>query len=116
MTTLTLSRRTRTFLLWTARVAFLAYFVQLIAIDHWHTHPSDILGVEGTSTHVEHCHGAGDCSDGGGAVSNPAQAAQASLPLPSPSLTLGVADNVVAPRAAYTETPGEPPREASRAA
>jgi len=111
MTGLRLSPSTRRFLLWTARVAFLAYLIQIIAIDHWQTHPAGVFGVEGTSAHVAHCHGAGDCSDGGAGTS-PALSDSATLPLPPSSLAVSATDSDEAPAAAFAETPLQPPRAA----
>jgi hypothetical protein len=111
MTALRLSPSIRRFLLWTARVAFLAYLVQLVAIDHWHTHPTSITGLEGTSAHVAHCHGAGDCSDGGASIS-PAPASQASLPFVPPSLALRANEGEEALVTAFAETILQPPQAA----
>ncbi len=51
----------RNFTVWTARLALVAFLVQVIAIDHWSSHFENVTGVEGSSAHVQHCHGAGDC-------------------------------------------------------
>ena len=106
-----LSRHTRTFLLWTARLAFLAYLLQLSAVDHWHSHFSDVVGVEGSSAHVMHCHGAGDCASMGGAEF--ALSAQpATLPVPSThSLRFESAAQDM-PEAAFISPPSEPPQAA----
>jgi hypothetical protein len=111
MTGFGLSRRTRTFLLWTARLAFLAYFLQLSAVDHWHSHFSDVIGVEGTSAHVMHCHGTSDCATMGGAEF--ALSAQpATLPVPSiVSLRFESAAQAL-PEAAFISPPSEPPQAA----
>jgi hypothetical protein len=109
MTRLGLSRRTRFFLLWTARLALVAFIVQLSAVDHWHPHFGNVLGVEGSSAHVEHCHAAGDCSTGGSAALT-ANAEPMSLPLP-PVVSFGIeASTLLAPQAAFISPPGEPPR------
>ena len=109
MTRLGLSRRTRFFLLWTARLALVAFIVQLSAVDHWHPHFGNVLGVEGSSAHVEHCHAAGDCSTGGSAALT-AHAEPMSLPLP-PVVSFGIeASTLLAPQAAFISPPGEPPR------
>ena len=109
MTGFRLSPNTRRFLLWTARLAFLAYFLQIIAVDHWHSHPLDVFGLEGTAAHVAHCHGAGDCSDGG-AVASPAIPREATLPGPPPLLQLPLSDNGSVPSTVFTETPLPPPK------
>ena len=109
MTGFRLNKRTRTFLLWSARLAFLAYLFQLMAIDHWHVHPADIVGIEGTSAHVAHCHGGGDCSDSG-ALAGPAVTEQATLPLSPPTLPLEMIDDAGRPTAVFIETPYHPPR------
>jgi hypothetical protein len=111
MTGLRLSPRTRRFLLWTARVAFLAYLIQIMAVDHWHRHPANVFGVEGTSAHVAHCHGGGDCSDGA-VASSPGLADNAILPMPSSTLTVKAMDGDGTPEAAYAETLLQPPRAA----
>jgi hypothetical protein len=111
MTRFGLSRRTRFFLLWTARLALVAYLVQLSAIDHWHSHFGDVVGVEGSAAHVQHCHGAGDCSsEGGPALSVYSQ--PATLPAPA-----GVSFNLpqlseLTPQSAFITPPSEPPQAA----
>jgi hypothetical protein len=63
------SRRIRFFLTWAARLIVVAYVFQLAALDHRHADTSHVRGVEGTSQHVMHCHGAAaGCADGAGAV------------------------------------------------
>jgi hypothetical protein len=111
MTGFRLSPNTRRFLLWTARLAFLVYFLQITAVDHWHGHPVDVFGLEGTSAHVAHCHGAGDCSDGG-AVPSPSTSAPATLPVPPVSLATIAAEARGIPPAAQIDTPLRPPRAA----
>jgi hypothetical protein len=111
MTGFRLSPSTRRFLLWTARVALLAYLVQIIAVDHWHRHPSDLFGVEGSSAHVAHCHGSGDCSDGG-TLSSPGLSESATLPLPPSPMSAIAPDRNHTPGAAYSETLLQPPRAA----
>jgi hypothetical protein len=101
--------RTRRFLLWTARLALVVYLAQLIAIDHWQAHPVDIVGLEGSSAHVAHCHGAGDCSDGGGAVTSPALGERSLLPLPSRTLTISAEESETLATAVYREMPLRPP-------
>jgi hypothetical protein len=109
MTGFGLSRRTRTFLLWTARLALVVYLVQLAAVDHWHTHIGDIEGVEGSSAHVQHCHGAGDCATNAGPAID-ANAQPAMLPVPS-TVTLGLeSPSQIAPEAAFISPPSEPPQ------
>jgi hypothetical protein len=111
MTRFGLSRRTRFFLLWTARLALVAFVVQLSAVDHWHTHAGDIVGIEGSSAHVEHCHGASDCSTSGSAALT-ANAEPTTLPVPT-YVSFGLeAATSLAPQAAFISPPGEPPRAA----
>lgn len=108
MTYTELSCRTRTYLLWTARLALVAFVIQLAAVDHWH---SDLSGVEGSPAHAEHCHGAGDCSTGGGAaIALSAQPA----PLPrSAALTVGLeSPTTIAPQTVFFTPPSEPPQAA----
>jgi hypothetical protein len=111
MTGFRLSYSSRRFLLWTARLALVAYLVQIIAIDHWHRPPSEITGIEGSSAHVSHCHGAGDCSDSG-AVAGPALSGQGTLPVPPASLTVIARETDRLPASHYTETLLQPPRAA----
>jgi hypothetical protein len=73
----TLSRRSRLFVLWFAQLALVAYLFQLAAIDHWQADVNHIVGLEGSASHVQHCHGGGDCSDASGSVTS----------LPAPLLT-----------------------------
>jgi hypothetical protein len=112
MTRSGLSRRTRFFLLWTARLALVAYLVQLVAIDHWHTHIADVTGIEGTSSHVEHCHGAGDCSSSGGATALASNAPATTLTLPGQTTLRFDHAASLTPEAAFISPPSEPPRAA----
>jgi hypothetical protein len=110
MTGFGLNKRTRAFLLWTARLALLAYLVQIMAIDHWHAHTVDIIGLEGSSAHVAHCHGGGgDCADGGGAATS-AVSDVATIPLPPSVAWIEAAGQDRLPAAAFIETPYRPPR------
>jgi hypothetical protein len=111
MTGFRLSKRSRNFLLWTARLALVAYLVQLIAIDHWHTHPGEIAGVEDSSAHAAHCHGAGDCSDGGGSTATIVSDA-ARLPVPPAPLRLSHETTAFMPGDIFIAMPYEPPRAA----
>jgi hypothetical protein len=109
MTHFGLSRRTRTFLLWSARLAFLAYFVQISAMDHWHTHITDVLGVQDTSAHVQHCHGAGDCSTSD--VSTISANAELETRLIQPAAYFRIETVAqLTPEAAFISPPSEPPR------
>ena len=61
------SRRFRTFLLWSARLAVFVYAMQLSAVDHLHIDPSNVTGIANTEFHSMHCHGAsGGCADSAG--------------------------------------------------
>jgi len=111
MTRSGLTRRSRSFLLWTARLALVVYLMQLSAVDHWHSHIGDVVGVEGSSAHVEHCHGAGDCSTTGGPALS-ANAQPTILPVPS-VVALGLDGQAeLAPQAAFISPPSEPPQAA----
>jgi hypothetical protein len=111
MTRFGLSRRTRNFLLWTARLALVVYLVQLSAVDHWHAHAGDIVGVEGSSEHVQHCHGAGDCSSGGSAALS-VYSEPTTLPVPPVQTTRLEQTSQPVPHAAFISPPSEPPRAA----
>jgi hypothetical protein len=111
MTGFRLSHSSRRFLLWTARLALVAYLVQIIAIDHWHRHSGEIVGVEGSAAHVSHCHGAGDCSDSGASVA-PALSGRGTLPVPPVTLTVLAAETDHRPKSTFTETLLQPPRAA----
>ena len=105
------SRRTRAFLLWATRLALVAFLVQLSAVDHWNTHFGNVAGVEGSSAHVAHCHGAGDCSTSG--ESTLAVNAQPMVLPQSAILTLRLKDSAtLSPRAAFITPPFEPPQAA----
>jgi hypothetical protein len=111
MTCFSLSRRTRRFLLWTARLVLVAYIVQLSAFDHWHSHFDNLIGIEGSSAHVQHCHGAGDCST----TSDPGLSANAgptTLPAPSGVLFGLNVTSQTTPEAAFISPPSEPPQAA----
>jgi hypothetical protein len=111
MTRFGLSRRTRTFLLWAARLALLAYIMQLGAFDHWHSHFDGVVGVEGSSAHVQHCHGAGDCSAGGGAALV-ADNLPATLPRAAGITYAFESASQAAPLSAFITPPSEPPQAA----
>lgn len=68
-----------------AQLAVFAILFQVIAIDHhWHPDVNSVRGVEGSSAHQMHCHGAGDCANGGGGgMSATTIVTPVSLPLPS---------------------------------
>lgn len=64
-----LTPRLRTLINVVARVALVLVALQLSALDH-HFGATEVVGIEGTSAHVQHCHGEpSGCADGGaGAV------------------------------------------------
>jgi hypothetical protein len=69
MHTLGHKRRARLFIVWFAHLAMLAYVSQIMAFDHLHADPGDVVGLVGSSHHVMHCHGgASGCADGGGSL------------------------------------------------
>src|SRR5262245_61599309 len=104
-----LSRRSRRFVILVAHVALLAYFLQVAAFDHWHADPSHIVGVEGSSAHVQHCHGSGGgCADG--ATMSPVVDSSALVPLPPATVREQVEATVSLPSAVFLSSPDQPPR------
>lgn len=78
---MTSRRRQRTFAIWIAHLAVVALFFQVTAIDHWRPSPDDLVGVEGKSTHVLHCHGSqSGCVDAATALIGPVESSPAPLP------------------------------------
>jgi len=111
MTDSGLPRRTRAFLLWTARLALVAFLIQLGAVDHWHADFGNVVDVEGSSAHVEHCHGTGDCSTSGGSALA-LNASPATVPVPS-IVALRIESPLTrTPQAAFITPPSEPPQAA----
>ena len=104
-----LPRKTRTFLLWTARLALVAFMMQIAAVGHWHSDLGGVAGVEGSSIHIDHCHGGGDCSSGAGA-SVAINTAPPHLPLPSTITTFAKESGDRSPTSAFIETVSEPPQ------
>ena len=111
MTTQALPRRLRLLILWSARLALLAFVFQTTAIDHWHRDASLLEGVVGTQLHALHCHvGSGSCADSAGMVGSLTQASL--TPIPPPPLTSAApAVEPSAPDSPLTLT-DEPPRAA----
>jgi len=94
---------------WLARLALFALLFQISAVDH-HTHPSDITGVVGSSSHEMHCHGAvGSCANGGGEMPT-LTSAPALLPLAPASVAFAVASDVATPADVELPVGSEPPR------
>ena len=94
---------------WLARLALFALLFQMSAIDH-HSHPADVTGIAGTSSHEMHCHGAlGSCANGGGEM--PAATAQPpEMPSAPPVLQFAIALDVAAPASLTLSPENQPPR------
>ena len=106
-----LSSHSTRFVIVVAHVVLLAYFFQISAIDHWHSHVGDIVGVEGTNAHVMHCHGAGGgCADG--ATDSPFIDATALILIPPAPLSEAIEPSFAIPGAVYLASPDQPPRAA----
>ncbi len=73
---------------WLAQLVMIALVFQVLALDHHFTqttHPTDLVGIHGTSEHTAHCHGDTlGCAQASSIVSVLSQTAGAALP---PSLT-----------------------------
>jgi hypothetical protein len=106
-----LSRKTRTFLLWTARLALVAFFMQIAAVGHWQGGLEGVTGIEGSSVHVDHCHGAGDCASGDG-VGTAISATPPLLPAPETAIFNVDIPDARAPQSAFVELATEPPQAA----
>jgi hypothetical protein len=105
-----LSRRSRLFVLWFAQLALVAYLFQLAAIDHWQADVNHVVGVEGSASHVQHCHGGGDCSEASGSVTSlPAPLLTTIPPEPVRTHQTSVDDS---PRDAFIASFTTPPRTA----
>jgi hypothetical protein len=83
MTARSLPPRLRLLILWSARLALLAFVFQTTAIDHWRRDAS-MEGIVGTNLHAMHCHAAGgSCADSAGTVGSLTDVALTPIP-PSP--------------------------------
>jgi L-alanine-DL-glutamate epimerase-like enolase superfamily enzyme len=107
-----LSPRNRRFVLWVAKLALVAYIVQIMAVDHWQVDVSHITGVEGTASHAHHCHGGGDCSSGGGGAVSTALTTAAQTPLPPAPTIADVVSSERIPASVIPSIPFEPPQAA----
>jgi hypothetical protein len=106
-----LSSRSRRFVIVVAHVVLLAYFFQISAIDHWHSHVGDVVGVPNSNAHVMHCHGAASgCADG--ATDSPVVDATALIPIPPASLYQAFDLAVATPGSVFLASPDQPPRAA----
>ena len=102
------TRRARFFLGLTARVAILTLVFQLLAFDHWHGHPSEMVGVEGSSKHVSHCHGGDSCASQNAIVDTLDNVSL--TPLPPSSLRVSLPDPAAEWHDAFVATLDQPPR------
>src|SRR5436305_12046298 len=108
---MSLSRRSRRFVLLVAHIALLGYFLQVMAFDHWHADPSHVVGVENSNAHVMHCHGGGGgCADG--ATVSPVVDASAVIPIAPAAHREGTPSLQSEPVAVFLATPDQPPRAA----
>lgn len=111
MTASPYNRRIRFWLAIGVRLVIFSYIFQLIAFDHWQTDMSHIIGVEGSSQHVAHCHGnPSGCADSAGLVST---MLEASLAPAAPAAVLFDFESVhLAPSDAFLPNLGQPPQAA----
>lgn len=108
-----MSRRSRTLLLWLARLSFVVYVAQLAAFDHWHAGPEGVQGLESSAVHVQHCHGGpSGCADGSGAGAVGLAAGAAALPLPPDPFPTAAGSAVAAFLDPFLPLPDRPPRQA----
>ncbi len=107
MTATGLSRRSRFWLQWLARLAILAYVFQMSAVDHWHANIVPNPGA--AASHSAHCHAdASGCTEVSGLTGTWIEAPMTPLPpatvrgdAPRESLTLVEA---------VISAPDQPPR------
>ena len=107
---MTLTSRSRRFVLWMALLALTVYVVQIVAIDHWHADPANTAGIPDSNSHAVHCHGTPSCADG--AALTPGVLATALTPLPPEPRLYGMVHAATAAENAFVDTPVEPPRAA----
>lgn len=113
MSDLPISRRSRTLLLWLARLAFIVYVAQLAALDHWRARPEGVQGLESSAVHVQHCHGGpASCADGNGAGAVGLAAGAAALPLPPDPFPTAARSAAPAFLEPFLPPPDRPPRRA----
>jgi hypothetical protein len=106
-----ISRRNRRYLLVVAQLVLAAYMFQIAAIDHWHEDPTHVVGVEGSSAHVLHCHGeSSHCSDSSGGFAVFVKAEIVSLPSPPSARATALGRDILFPSETFIATPSEPPR------
>jgi hypothetical protein len=106
-----LSAHSRRFVIVVAHVVLLAYFFQISAIDHWHSHIDDVVGVPNSNAHVMHCHGAASgCADG--ATVSPIADATALILLPPTARVESIDPSVAVLGSAFVASPDQPPRAA----
>jgi len=102
------SPRLRAFIGAGARLSLVIIVMQLVAVDHWHSDVSSVVGVEDSQRHALHCHsGASGCADVSGLIGLVTEAAiLPNVALPD-SRVVEVA--VLTPAAAFIATPDKPP-------
>ena len=107
---MTLTPRTRRFVLWMAHLALVIYVAQLVAIDHWHANPADAVGVPNSNSHAVHCHGTSSCADG--TALTPGAVTKALTPLPPEPRLYNVVPSLTSLENALVDILTEPPRAA----
>ena len=109
---MTLTPGLRRYVLLMAHLAFVLYVMQIVAIDHWHSHidPADAVGVPNSNAHALHCHGSSSCADG--ASLSTAMLKPATTPLPPEPRLYNIAPSVPSPDDAYVARLLVPPRAA----
>ena len=112
MTTFGFSRRVRTFIGICAQLAMLVFVFQIMAIDHWHAGPGDLIGVEGSAQHIAHCHGGGGGCASDALLSGPLAAASLATIAPPPAQRLDADLSTPIFSEAFLSTLDQPPRSA----
>jgi hypothetical protein len=104
-------RRYRRFIVVTAHVAVLFYVLQIIAIDHWHANPADVIGIPGSQAHVVHCHGdVSGCAESAGLTSTLDETRI--VPLPPAAILAPIEASEEISHTVILPLPDQPPRAA----
>ena len=94
------------------RLVIFVIAFQMVAIDHWHASPEDIVGLENSQTHVLHCHGgSAGCADSASGLTVTLD--NVSLTPPAPlTIQLDTESDLAAPRTVFISSVDRPPRTA----